>query len=120
MPESTTVYSSNSGFCPGSRHPSGLCMCATLTRSVAELTRPKYSSMRFGLLPAARIRVGAGMWIGIRVAREGLLALRGKGPRSEVPQARGPLDRVLLDRARVGDGPFEALGVDLERKRDRI
>jgi len=34
-------------------------MRATLTDAVSELTRPTYSSIRFGLLPAARIVVGS-------------------------------------------------------------
>src|SRR5262249_50253939 len=39
-PRSTTVNSSKAGVWPGSTHPSGLCMWATLTASVFELTRP--------------------------------------------------------------------------------
>src|SRR5207247_5398745 len=58
IPLSTTVYSSNSGVCPGSTQPDGLRMCATLTAAVFELTRPTYSSICFGRVPAARMRVG--------------------------------------------------------------
>src|SRR5205823_12256769 len=58
MPFSTTVYSSNSGVCPGSTQPAGLRMCATLTAAVFELTRPTYSSICFGRVPAARMRAG--------------------------------------------------------------
>src|SRR5450432_1871494 len=58
VPLSTTVYSSNSGVCPGSSHPCGLRMWATLTAEVFELTRPMYSSISLGLLPAAAMRVG--------------------------------------------------------------
>src|SRR5437868_1970173 len=58
MPRRTTVYSSKSGVCPGSTQPAGLRMCARLTASVLELTRPTYSSIAFGLLPAATMRVG--------------------------------------------------------------
>ncbi|MND02503.1 hypothetical protein D3C83_219010 [compost metagenome] len=53
VPRRTTVYSSNSGVWPGSTQPLGLFIRATLTPSVAEFTRPMYSSMIFGLLPAA-------------------------------------------------------------------
>src|SRR5437773_11239633 len=59
MPFSTTVYSSNSGVCPGSTQPAGLRMCATLTAAVFELTRPTYSSICFGRVPAARMRAGS-------------------------------------------------------------
>src|SRR5207249_7994412 len=57
-PFSTTVYSSNSGVCPGSIQPAGLRRCATLTAAVFEVTRPTYSSICFGTLPAATMRVG--------------------------------------------------------------
>ncbi len=53
IPLSTMVNSSNSGVWPGSSHPCGLRMCATLVADVFELTRPTYSSMSLGLLPAA-------------------------------------------------------------------
>ena len=58
MPASTSVYSSNSGVCPGSIHPDGLRMRATLTDGVSVATRPMNSSMRFGLFPAAWITRG--------------------------------------------------------------
>ena len=58
-PARTTVYSSNSGVWPGSIHPPGLRMCAMLSARVSLFTRPTYSSISFGLLPAAVIRVGA-------------------------------------------------------------
>jgi len=57
--------SSNSGFWPGSCHPCGLRMWATLSADVFELTRPMYSSMSLGLLPAAVIRVAWGMNVGM-------------------------------------------------------
>src|SRR4051812_38405650 len=53
VPWRTTVYSSNSGVCPGSTQPLGLFIRAIETPSVFEFTRPMYSSMIFGLLPAA-------------------------------------------------------------------
>src|SRR5689334_21506749 len=62
-PRSTTVYSVNSGVCPGSDHPGGLTMCATLAASVFELTRPTYS--RICLLPGTGMTVGLGMRVGI-------------------------------------------------------
>jgi hypothetical protein len=40
-------------------------MRAMLRASVAVLTRPMYSSMRFGLEPAAAITVGAGTRVGM-------------------------------------------------------
>jgi hypothetical protein len=40
-------------------------MCAMLVWLVAEFTRPTNSSMSLGLLPAASIRVGLGMKVGI-------------------------------------------------------
>src|SRR5947209_13290772 len=57
-PFNTTVNSSNSGLCPGSCQPPGLRICAMLTAEVPELTRPTYSSINFGLLPAAVTRLG--------------------------------------------------------------
>ncbi len=44
--------------CPGSSQPCGLRMWATLTPEVLVLTRPMNSSISFGLVPAARMRVG--------------------------------------------------------------
>ena len=58
IPASTTVYSSNSGVCPGSTQPPGLFIRATLTARVFEFTQPMNSSIRLGLLPAASMRVG--------------------------------------------------------------
>jgi len=37
-----------------------------------EFTRPKYSSMIFGLLPTAVMRVGVGMSVGIVLGRYGI------------------------------------------------
>ena len=53
VPDRTIVYSSNSGVCPGSTHPWGLRIRATLTSEVPLATRPRNSSIRFGLFPAA-------------------------------------------------------------------
>src|SRR6185369_7151962 len=64
-PSNTTVNSTNSGVCPGSTQPSGLRMCATLAAEVPLFTRPTYSSMIFGLFPAASIRVGCAIRVGI-------------------------------------------------------
>ncbi len=63
-PLSTSVYSWNSGVCPGSFHPAGLRMCATLTRSSRLLTRPTYSSIVLGKFPAGLIRVGVEISVG--------------------------------------------------------
>ena len=46
------------GRLPGFNQPEGLFMCATLTGEVPEFTRPIYSWMIFGLLPADSIRMG--------------------------------------------------------------
>jgi hypothetical protein len=59
------VNSSNSGVCPGSTQPDGLRMCAMLTASSRLLTRPMNSSINFGLLPAASIRVGLAISVGM-------------------------------------------------------
>src|SRR6185295_19510784 len=63
IPWITSVYSSNSGVCPGSIHPPGLFMRATLSFDVFEFTRPTNSSMIFGLLPAAATTVGFAMCV---------------------------------------------------------
>src|SRR5271169_2476648 len=63
-PFNTMVNSSNSGVCPGSTQPCGLRKWATLTPVVAEFTRPMYSSMSLGLLPAACMRVGCEISVG--------------------------------------------------------
>ena len=47
-----------SGLCPGSSQPAGLLIWATLAAELAVFTRPTYSSMIFGLVPAAAIREG--------------------------------------------------------------
>src|SRR5690606_3293031 len=65
VPRSTSVHSRNSGRWPGSSQPVGLTMRAMLTVSVPLLTRPTYSSMVFGGVPAASTRVG-------RVIRDGI------------------------------------------------
>src|SRR4051795_9883771 len=65
-PRRTAVYSSNSGVCPGSTHPLGLFIRATLHAEVFELTRPMNSSIRFGLLPAASMTEGCLMCVGMR------------------------------------------------------
>src|SRR5688572_32552544 len=58
-------------------------MCATLSASVFELTRPTYSSMRLGLLPAASMVVGLSISVGMRRAcddarRGSTCSLRGR------------------------------------------
>src|SRR6202167_5357654 len=65
VPRKTTVYSSKSGVCPGSSQPSGLRIWATLTPGVEVLTRPTYSSMILGLVPADSMRVGCGIRVGM-------------------------------------------------------
>src|SRR3954453_19830508 len=66
IPRSTTVYSSNSGVCPGSTQPAGLCIRAAGAAGVSLLTRPMYSSIRFGLFPAASMTFGELMCVGMR------------------------------------------------------
>src|ERR1019366_6442295 len=70
LPRNTSVNSSNSGVCPGSCHPLGLRMCAMLVWVVAEFTRPINSSISLGLLPAASIRAGLAMTVGMVFLRQ--------------------------------------------------
>src|SRR5215472_11501681 len=56
-PRKTTVYSSNSGVCPGSLQADGLVILAILMPEVLVFTRPTNSSIIFGGLPAAGIVV---------------------------------------------------------------
>jgi hypothetical protein len=65
VPRSTSVYSSNSGVWPGSAQPPGLRMWAMLTAASPLFTLPTYSSISFGLLPAAVIRVGFPISVGM-------------------------------------------------------
>src|SRR5579864_529213 len=65
IPLSTTVISSNSGRWPGSRQPAGDTIRATLRFKWPEFTRPAYSSIRFGGVPAALITEGAAMTVGM-------------------------------------------------------
>ena len=58
------MNSSNSGVWPGSTHPPGDRMWATLTASWPLFSRPTYSSMSLGLFPAASTRVGEEMSVG--------------------------------------------------------
>jgi hypothetical protein len=62
------VISSNSGRWPGSFHPDGDVIFATLTCAWPELTRPANSSIRFGFVPAAATTVGAAISRGIERA----------------------------------------------------
>src|ERR1051326_8727461 len=70
------VNSSNSGVWPVSSHPPGLRMCATLAAEVFELTRPMYSSISLGLLPAASMRVGCVIRVGMDEASSVVLMIR--------------------------------------------
>src|SRR3979411_652365 len=65
VPFSTMVNSSNAGVWPDSVHPAGLRMWATLAADVFVLTRPTYSSISLGLLPADWMRVAWGISVGI-------------------------------------------------------
>jgi hypothetical protein len=58
LPSRTTVYSSNSGVCPGSFHPGGLFILAMLTELDPVFTFPMYSSIIFGLFPEASTTAG--------------------------------------------------------------
>ena len=62
------MNSSNSGFCPGSTQPLGLFIRAMLNRDSLEFTRPTNSSISFGLFPAAVIRVGDLISVGISLS----------------------------------------------------
>jgi len=59
------VYSSKSGRWPGSTQPAGERMWATLTRLSPVLTCPTYSSISFGLVPAASTLDGDSISFGI-------------------------------------------------------
>src|SRR5829696_5405065 len=86
-PLSTTVYSSKSGRWPGSTQPDGERMWATLTRSSPVFTRPAYSSISFGLVPAASTRLGVSISCGM-AARLQPLAQDGRLPAGEALQQR--------------------------------
>src|SRR5215210_7165573 len=145
-PLRTTVYSSKLGRWPGSTQPEGERMCATLTRSSCVFTRPAYSSMSFGLVPAASTRLGLSISCGIvatlhghavpmeitklgplNVSRIclGTMLMGGKTPPDE---AHRMLDRYVeaggnfLDTADVyGDGESErTLAPWLARHRDEV
>src|SRR5882724_1411259 len=97
-PFNTYVYSSNCGVCPGSTQPDGLRMCATLTTSVFEFTRPMTSSMSFGLLPAAVIRVGFSMSVGMAAFYNIPITppplVHAMSPVDRLPQATPPHDHA--------------------------
>src|SRR5580692_3181073 len=83
VPLSTRVNSSNSGVCPGSSQPCGLRIWATLTPAVLELMRPMYSSMSLGLVPAAEMRVGCAIKVGMSAPLRRITVAR-RGTTSEV------------------------------------
>lgn len=64
------MYSSNSGRWPGSTQPAGERMWAILTAVEPVLTRPTYSSISLGLLPAGVMRVGVEMSWGMGLFSE--------------------------------------------------
>src|SRR5262249_19173778 len=107
IPESTMLYSSNSGVCPGSIQPPGLRIRAMLAWAVCELTRPMNSSITFGLLPAALMIVGFGMCLGML---EDSLPMQNdladSRARREVPHRLGH----ALDRIARCDDRFELAG----------
>src|SRR5260370_14337388 len=72
VPFNTTVISSNSGRWPGSSHPLGEIIRATLTRSWPELTCPANSWICFGLVPTQAMTVGFSINLGMRVSLEGV------------------------------------------------
>src|SRR5690606_16130780 len=92
-----SVISSNSGRCPGSTQPSGERMWATLTASWPLFTRPTYSAICLGLLPAAWMMVGFSMSCGI-----GLLAGTDHSPRRRLePEAAASKHREMVRRPLV-------------------
>src|SRR5262245_48072529 len=100
MPRSTTVYSSNAGVCPGSTQPDGLRMCATLTAVVPEFTRPTYSSMFLGLLPAATMHVALGIRIGVAMSASFVAERKAVGECQRRVLAAGRGDELDLGRRR--------------------
>src|ERR1700752_341335 len=100
-------------------------MCATLTRSSPVLTRPAYSSMSFGLVPAASTRLGLSISSGIALNLQPL-AQRGGPPAVEALQQRlrrglgvhrGAVlgaQEALLDRVVEQRGQAVVVAVDVE------
>src|ERR1041385_2034093 len=114
-PRRTTVNSSNSGVCPGSTQPLGLCMRATLTASVREFTRPMNSSMIFGLFPAAAMTDGFSISVGMR----GIIQPPPDGPKHVRALVAG--ERVtLLDLVHLLQAPAAARGRRMLRDEDRM
>src|SRR5260221_8753796 len=124
VPRKTTVYSSNSGVWPGSSHPSGLCMWATLMPTVALLIRPTYSSMTFGLFPADSMRVGCGIRVGMMIRHRNNPQARctseRRGPSQQVIRwSDGRLDRPLAARRPGGDARLSTNNLGAARRYGR-
>src|SRR5207247_2468738 len=119
-------YSSNSGVCPGSTQPDGLRMCATLTAAVFELTRPTYSSICFGRVPAARMRVGWVTCSGMEPRERRRGREHGRlvpGELVETPEHRLEVAEVLASQAGERRQELPALGVleeQAHRRRSRL
>ena len=82
----------------GSTQPDGERMWATLTRLSPVLTRPAYSSISFGLVPAASTRLGPSISCGmagtLEHAEAQRAALAGRAQRERVaPRAQAPARR---------------------------
>ena len=101
VPLSTTLISRNSGRWPGSSQPLGDVMRATLTFWSLEFTRPTNSSICLGLLPAAVIRVGWAMSLGM-----GRSSARQANARSGQRQYLDP--HRLTPSQRRGDSPVRS------------
>src|SRR4051812_36524686 len=114
-PLSTSVYSSKSGRWPGSTQPEGERMWATLTRSSPLLTRPAYSSISFGLVPAASTRLGLSIRSGIAARLQPLADLGGRPALERLEQLLrrgGDVQRgaMLLAQEALPDGVVEQRG----------
>src|SRR5579862_10061123 len=106
-------------------------MWATLTAAVCELTRPMYSSISFGLVPAAVMRVGVLMCVGMaflrRVNRPRGLQTTDTGlcqrRRRDVHAHYGPAGRrgqqEVEDRNHMSSGAPRPSTIDCSRNHDR-
>lgn len=89
-PDNTTVYSSNSGRCPGSDHPVGLSITAIDAASLDVETRPTNSAMVLGGVPGEGTTTGLSMSCAI-----GFPFLCFCGPPLGLPSTRLPSGSVV-------------------------
>ena len=102
------MYSVKAGRWPGSSHPLGDCMRATLTAASPEFTRPTYSSMRLGRLPAAAITVGASISFG--------MVERSHAAAPGVQHAAGPVPARVSGRTQIQTSATSAADPEMTRR----